>query len=40
MAGKIDYDKFVKMTRLAYLLGHHISAYPGSITVDNPMSGW
>lgn len=40
VTGKIDYEKFVKMTRLSYLLGHKVSAYPGSITVDNPMSLW
>jgi hypothetical protein len=38
--GRIDYNKFLKMTLLGYSVGNNIAGYPGNITVDNPMSGW
>lgn len=37
---RIDYDRFVEMTKLAYLLGYKVANYSGAIEVDNPMSGW
>ena len=37
---RLDYDKFLKMTRLSYLLGFNIANHKGPIQVDNPMSGW
>lgn len=36
----IDYDKFLKMTRLCFKTGYNVARYKGSITVDNPFSGW
>lgn len=36
----IDYDKFLKMTRLCYKAGLNVAQYNGSIEVDNPMSRW
>jgi len=36
----IDYDKFLKMTRLGYRVGFNVARYSGPIVVDNPMSGW
>jgi hypothetical protein len=37
---KIDYDKFLQMTRFCYKVGFNVTNYPGSIEVDHPMSGW
>lgn len=37
---RIDYDKFLKMTRFCYKTGFNLARYPGPIEVDNPMSGW
>jgi Zn-dependent M28 family amino/carboxypeptidase len=37
---RIDYEKFLKMTRFAYKVGFNTANYPGPIIVDNPMSGW
>lgn len=37
---RIDYDKFLKMTRFSYKAGYNVADYKGSITVDNPMSAW
>lgn len=36
----IDYDKFLKMTRLSFKTGYNIAGYKGNIEVDNPMSSW
>jgi Zn-dependent M28 family amino/carboxypeptidase len=36
----IDYDKFLKMTRLGYRVGFNVAQYSSPIEVDNPMSGW
>ena len=37
---RIDYDKFLKMTRFCYKVGFNVARYRDSIKVDNPMSGW
>jgi hypothetical protein len=37
---RIDYQKFLKVTRFSYKLGWNIAQYKDPITVDNPMSGW
>jgi hypothetical protein len=37
---KIDYGKFVKMTRFGYKTGYNIAQHTGPIEVDNPMSEW
>lgn len=37
---KIDYDKFLKMTKFCFMIGHNAANYKGEILVDNPMSGW
>jgi len=37
---RIDYDKFLKMTRFCYKVGFNVAQYSNSIEVDNPMSGW
>ena len=36
----IDYDKFLKMTRFAYMVGFNVARHKSTIEVDNPMSGW
>ncbi len=38
--GRLDYDKFLKMTRFCYKAGYNVAQYDGAITVDNPMSSW
>ncbi len=38
--GKIDYDKFLTMTKFAFKVGFNVANYKGKITVDNPMSKW
>lgn len=37
---RIDYDKYLKMTRFCYKVGFNVAQYSGSIEVDKPMSGW
>ncbi len=37
---RVDYDRFVKMTQLSFLLGYKTANYKGPIEVNNPMSGW
>jgi hypothetical protein len=37
---RIDYDKFLKMTRFAFKVGYNVAQYNGPIEVDNPMSSW
>lgn len=37
---RVDYDRFVEMTKLSFLMGYKAANYKGEITVDNPMSGW
>jgi Zn-dependent M28 family amino/carboxypeptidase len=37
---RIDYDKFLKMTRFSFKVGYNVAQYNNSIEVDNPMSGW
>jgi len=37
---RLDYDKFLKMTRFCYKAGFNVARYPDPIEVDNPMSGW
>ena len=37
---RINYDKYLKMTRFCYKVGFDIAQYKESIEVDNPMSGW
>ena len=37
---RINYDKFLKMTRLSYLVGYKVAQHKLPIAVDNPMSGW
>ena len=37
---RIDYDKFLKMTRFCYKVGFNVAQYSGPIEVDKPMSGW
>ena len=36
----IDYDKYLKVTRLCYTVGFNVAQYNGPIEVDNPMSTW
>jgi len=36
----IDYEKYVKVTRLCYIVGYNVAQYNGPIEVDNPMSTW
>lgn len=38
--GKIDYGKFLKMTKFAFKAGMNTADYKDEITVDNPMSEW
>ncbi len=37
---RIDYGKFLKMTRFCYKAGFNIAQYNRVITVDHPMSAW
>jgi hypothetical protein len=37
---RIDYDKFLRMTRFCYKVGFNVAQYKGPIEVDKPMSGW
>jgi len=37
---RIDYEKFLKMTRFCYHVGYRVAQYKDPIQVDNPMSGW
>ncbi|MCK5067468.1 MAG: M20/M25/M40 family metallo-hydrolase [Bacteroidales bacterium] len=37
---RIDYDKFLKMTRFCYKVGFNVAQHSGPIKVDKPMSGW
>ena len=37
---RIDYDKYLKMTRFSYKVGYDVAQYSEPIVVDNPMSGW
>jgi Zn-dependent M28 family amino/carboxypeptidase len=37
---RLDYDKFLRMTRFSYQVGFNVASYPKPIEVDNPMSGW
>ena len=37
---RVDYKRFVEMTKLAFLLGYKAANYNGEIEVDNPMSSW
>lgn len=37
---KLDYDKFLQMTKFCYKAGFNVARYPDSIEVDKPMSGW
>ncbi len=37
---KIDYDKYLRMTRFCFQAGYNVARYKGAIEVDNPMSGW
>jgi len=37
---KTDYDRFIEMTRLSFILGYKTANYKETIEVDNPMSGW
>ena len=37
---RIDYDKYLKMTRFCYEVGYEVAQYKGPIVVDKPMSGW
>lgn len=36
----IDYDKYVKVTRLCYIVGFNVAHFNGPIEVDNPLSTW
>ena len=36
----IDYEKYVKVTRLCYTVGFNVAQYNGPIEVDNPLSTW
>jgi len=36
----IDYEKYVKVTRLCYITGFNVAQYNGPIEVDNPLSTW
>ena len=37
---KLDYEKFLKMTKFCYKAGFNVARYPDVIEVDNPMSDW
>ena len=37
---RIDYDKYLKMTRFCYKVGYEVAQYKYPIEVDKPMSGW
>lgn len=37
---RIDYEKYLKMTRFSFQAGYNVARYRGPIEVDNPMSGW
>jgi hypothetical protein len=37
---RIDYDKYLKMTRFCFKVGYEVAQYKGPIKVDKPMSGW
>ncbi len=37
---KTDYDRFIEMTQLGFMLGYKTANYKEAIEVDNPMSGW
>ena len=37
---KIDFDKFLNVTRLVYLIGHEVANREERIVVDNPYSTW
>ena len=37
---RIDYDKFLIMTRFCYKVGFNVAQYSDPIEVDKPMSGW
>ena len=37
---RIDYQKYLKVTRFSYKLGWNIAQYKETITIDNPMSDW
>ncbi len=37
---RIDYDKFLKMSRFSFKVGYNVAQYKGPIEVDNPMSAW
>ena len=37
---RIDYDRFLKMTRFCYKVGFNVAQYGDPIVVDKPMSGW
>ncbi|TFH23852.1 MAG: M20/M25/M40 family metallo-hydrolase [Bacteroidia bacterium] len=37
---RIDYDKYLKMTRFCYKVGFEVAQYGDPIVVDKPMSGW
>ena len=38
--GRIDYDKFLRMTRFCFKAGYNTAQYKGPIEVDNPYSTW
>jgi len=37
---RIDYNKFLKMTRFCYKAGFNVAQYKNPIEVDNPYSSW
>jgi len=37
---RIDYERFLKMTRFCYKVGFNVAQYSDPIEVDKPMSGW
>lgn len=37
---KIDYEKFLRMTKFCLRVGYETANYKGEIVVDNPMSAW
>lgn len=37
---RLDFEKFLKMTRFCYKAGYNVAQYRDPIAVDNPMSGW
>ena len=37
---RIDYNKFLKMTRFCYKVGLNVTQYKNPIEVDNPFSSW